>query len=105
MRRGRHHCRGPARVERIVAPPVFAKPHFPRESTNPDLPSPNTTTPGARILGRDLADIVYTSASPAGTGLTLRTRGAAAFANPSTGEVAISEVTIDLPARSVLTPN
>lgn len=67
-------------------------------------PVPVTLDGAEHTVSLPLADIVYTSGGPVGAGLTLRIRGSAsAFANPSTGEIAISQVTIDLPARSMLT--
>lgn len=67
-------------------------------------PIPVTLDGEEYTVSLPLADVVYSSAGISAASLTLQiTSSATAFANPSSGEVEISDITISLPTRSMLT--
>ena len=67
-------------------------------------PIPVTLDDEEYTVSLPLADVVYSSAGISAASLTLQiTSSATAFANPSSGEVEISDITISLPTRSMLT--
>jgi ABC-2 type transport system ATP-binding protein len=67
-------------------------------------PIPVTLDGAEHTVSLPLADVVYTSQAPGGMSVTLQiTSSATAFANPSSGAIAISDITISLPTRSMLT--
>jgi ABC-2 type transport system ATP-binding protein len=66
-----------------------------------------TISPGTApvtMISVPLANVVYTNASASGSSLTLQLLSAAtAFANPSSGGITLSDITLDLPSRGLPT--